>query len=120
MIYNTIMHMIYIRSIPSMEHLPDDLLPELLKGKHVMRHNRGIWNVICSDMSVESTFMMYGHQAGGLRGLALKPSAVTRWALSLHTCSQLRGDLLAMKDNQTNKTTTPHNEEALQATRHIV
>ena len=85
MIYNTIMHMIYIRSIPSMEHLPDDLLPEFLKGKHVMRHNRGIWKTIWSDMSVESTFMRYGHQAGGLRGLALKPSAVTRLALGWHT-----------------------------------
>ena len=37
---------------------------------------------------------------------------MTRWALSLHTCSQLRGDLLAMKDTQNNKTTTTHKEEA--------
>ena len=81
--------MIYIRSIPSMEDIPDDLLPEFLKGKHVMRHNRGIWNAIWPDMSVESTFMRYGHQAGGLRGLTLKPSAVTRWALCWHTYSQL-------------------------------
>ena len=64
LIYNTIMLMIYLRSIPSMEHLSDDLLPEFLNGKHVMRHNRGIWNAIWSDMSVESTFMRYGHQAG--------------------------------------------------------
>ena len=85
-----------------MEHLPDDLLQEFLKGKHVMRHNRGIWNAIWSDMFIESTFMRYGHQAGGLTGLTLKPSAVIRWALSLHTCSQLRGDLLAMKDKQDN------------------
>ena len=85
MIYNTIMHIIYIRSIPSMEHLPDDLLPEFMKGKHVMRHNRGILNAIWSDMSVESTFMRYGHQAGGLRGIALKPSAATRLALGWHT-----------------------------------
>ena len=47
-----------------MEHLPDDLLQEFLKGKHVMRHNRGIWNAIWSDMFIESTFMRYGHQAG--------------------------------------------------------
>ena len=72
------MLMIYIRSIPSTEDIPDDLFPEFLKGEHVMRHNRGIWNAIWPDMSVESTFMRYGHQAGGLRGLALKPSAVTR------------------------------------------
>ena len=42
---------------------------------------------------------------------ALKPSAVTRWTLSLHTCSHLRGDRLAMKDKQNNKTTTTHKEE---------
>ena len=95
-----------------MEHLPDDLLQEFLKGKHVMRHNRGIWNAIWSDMFIESTFMRYGHHAGGLTGLTLKPSAVTRWALSLHTCSQLRGDPLAMNDKQNNKATTTHKEEA--------
>ena len=95
-----------------MEHLPDELLQEFLKGKHVMRHNRGIWNAIWSDMFIESTFMRYGHQAGGLTGLTLKPSDVTRWALSLHTRSQLRGDPLAMKDKQNNKTTTTHKEEA--------
>ena len=95
-----------------MEHLPDDLLQAFLKGKHVMRHNRGIWNAIWSDMFIESTFMRYCHHAGGLTGLTLKPSAMTRWALSLNTCSQLRGDLLAMKDKQNNKTTTTHKEEA--------
>ena len=31
--------------------------------------------------------------------LGLLP-AVSRWTLSWHTCSQLRGDLLAMKDKQ--------------------
>ena len=95
-----------------MEHLPDDLLQEFLKGQHVMRHNRGIWNAIWSDMFIESTFIRYGHQAGGITGLTLKPSAVTRWALSLHTCSQRRGDLLAMKDRLNNKTTTTHKEKA--------
>ena len=43
------------------------------------------------------------------------------WALSLHTCSQLRGDL---KDKQNNKTTITRNEArpqiGLQATHQIV
>ena len=99
----------YLRS---MERLPDNLLQEFLNGKHVMRHNPGIWNAIWSDMFIESTFMRYGHESGGLTGLTLKPSAVTRWALSLHICSQLRGDLLAMKDKQNNKIVTTHKEEA--------
>ncbi len=89
-----------------------------------MRHNQGIWNAIRSDMFIESTFVRYGHQAGCLTVLTLKPSAVTNMALSLHTCSQLRGDLLAMKDKQNNKTTITHNEAGpqigLQATHQIV
>ena len=36
--------------------------------------------------------------------------SVTIWALSLHTCGKLRGDLRAMTDKQNNKTTLPHNE----------
>ncbi|KAG0720169.1 hypothetical protein GWK47_006923 [Chionoecetes opilio] len=46
-----------------------------------------------------------------LVGLTLQPSAVSRWALSLHVCSQLRVDLLALKDGQTNRSTTTHKEE---------
>jgi len=95
-----------------MEHLPDDLLKEFMNGKHVMRHNPGIWNAIWSDMFIESTFMRYGHESGGLTGLTLKPSAVTRWALSLHICSQLHSDLVAMKVKQNNRIVTTHKEEA--------
>ena len=94
-----------------MEQLPDDFLQMFLEGKHVMRHNPGIWNAIWSDMYIESTFMRYGHASGGLTGLTLKPSAVARWALSLHICSQLRGDLVAMKEGQDNKIVTTHKEE---------
>ena len=71
-----------------------------------------MWNVIWSNMLIESTFVRYGHHTGGLLRLTLKPSAVTRCILSLHTCSQMRCDRLAMKDKQTNKTTTTHKEEA--------
>ena len=56
--------------------------------------------------------MRYGNQAEGLTWLTLKPSTVARWVLSLHTSSQLRGDLLVMKDKQHNNTTTTHREEA--------
>ena len=55
--------------------------------------------------------MRYGHESAGLTGLTLKPSAVARWALSLHICSQLRGDLVAMKERQDNKIVTTHREE---------
>ncbi|KAG0712796.1 hypothetical protein GWK47_017680 [Chionoecetes opilio] len=98
----------YLRS---MEAMPAEVLPECMRGNHVMRHNPGIWNGIWSDMFIESTFMRYGHEAGGLVGLTLQPSAVSRWALSLHVCSQLRVDLPALKDGQTNGSTTTHKEE---------
>lgn len=94
-----------------MEALPDEMLPEFMKGNHVMRHKPGLWNSIWSDMFIESTFMRYGHEAGGLVGLTLQLSAVSRWALSLHVCIQLRVDLASMKDGQSNKVTTTHKEE---------
>ena len=72
-----------------MQVLPDDVLQQFMKGNRVMRHNAGLWNGTWSDMFIESTFMRYGHEAGGLVGLTLQPSAVSRWALSLHVTSQV-------------------------------
>ena len=96
-VHNTCMLVLILRSglyyLRSMDRLPDNLLQKFLNGKHVMRHNPGIWNAIWSDMFIESTFMRYCHESGGLTGLTLNPSAVTQWALSLHICSQIRGDL---------------------------
>ena len=84
-----------------------------MKGNHVMRHNPGLCNGIWSDMFIESTFMRYGHEVGGLVGLTLQPSAVSRWALSLHVCSLLRYDLKSMKEGQGSKTVTTHKEESM-------
>ena len=99
----------YLRS---MEALPDAVLSEFMKGNHVMRHNPGLWNGVWSDMFIESTFMRFGHEAGGLIGLTLQPSSVSTWALSLHVCSQLRVDLTSMKDGQRHKVMTMHKEES--------
>ena len=96
-----------------MQALPDDILQEFMKGNHVMRHNPGLWNGIWSDMFIETTFMRYGHEAGGLVGLTMQPSAVSRWALSLHVCSQLRRDLTSMKESQKSKVVTTHKEESV-------
>ena len=93
-----------------MERLPDELLQEFLKGKHIMRHKPRIWNGILSDMFIESTFITYGHKSGGLTGVTLKPASVARWALGLHICSQLYSDLLAMKVEQDSKI-NKHEEE---------
>ena len=68
-----------------------------------MHHNPSTWNGIWSNMYIETTFMRYGHEAGGLIGITLQPSAVARWALSVHICTQLRGDLAATKEGRQDK-----------------
>ena len=57
--------LVYLRTI---ENLPENILPYFLKGKHVMRHIKGLWNSIWSDMFIESTFMRYGHGRAGIIG----------------------------------------------------
>ena len=75
--------------LQDMQRLPTEVLAHFLKGEHVMRHRAGLWNAIWSDMFIESTFMRFGKSTGGLVGITLKPSALSRWALSLHACSNL-------------------------------
>ena len=98
----------YLRS---MEHLPAEVQKDFMNGSHVMRRQHGIWNGIWSDMFIESTFMRYGHGPGGIIGITLKPSALNRWALSLHTCSQLMKDVSSISDTAYQKVVTTHKEE---------
>ena len=65
-----------------------------MKEQHVMRHNPGIWNAIWSDMFIESTFMKYGHGAKGIIGITLKPTAIKKWAFSMHIYTQLEKDVI--------------------------
>lgn len=99
----------YLRS---MENLPREVLSKFMNGEHVMRHKAGIWNSIWSDMFIETTFMRYGHGPGGLIGITLKPSALKRWALSLHICSRLLKDLDEMRDSTQSCFITTHKEES--------
>ena len=89
--------LVYLRS---MEKLHGDILERFMKGEHVQRHRNGVWNGLWSDMFIETTFMRYGHGPRGLTGLTLNQSAVSRWALSLHTCSRLLKDVADMKDKE--------------------
>ena len=82
-----------------------------MKGNHVMHHQRGIWNGLWSDLYIESTFMRYVHIPGGIIGITLQPSTLKRWALSLHTCAQLKKDVMALSDPDIQKTVTVHKEE---------
>ena len=40
-----------------------------MKGEHVTRQKRGIWNSIWSDMMIETTYMNFGLGAGEIMGL---------------------------------------------------
>ena len=58
----------YLRS---MEALPAQVLDRFMKGELVMRHIRGIWIGIWSNMYIETTFMVYSHGKGGIIGITL-------------------------------------------------
>ena len=61
-----------------MEKLPEEVLERFLKGEHVMRHQKGFWNAIWSDMFIETTFMRYGKGPGGLIGVTLDQTSVKK------------------------------------------
>ena len=94
-----------------MENLPKDILAHFMKGEHVMRHKPGVWNAIWSDMYIKTTFMRYGHGPTGIIGIILQPSALQRWALSMHTCSQLVQDVADMTDGYKQSEVMTHKEE---------
>ena len=102
--------MYYLRS---MSKLPGPVREEFMKGNHVMRHQRGIWNGLWSDLFIESTFMRYGHSPGGIVGITLQPNTLKRWALSLHLCAQLRKDVFSLSDPDKQATVTTHKEEGI-------
>ena len=72
---------------------------------------RLLWNAIWSDMYIESTFMRYGHCAGGIIGITLKPSALKKWAFSMHICSKLEEDVTEMTSGNKEMEVTTHKEE---------
>ncbi len=102
--------LVYQRAI---ENLPRSILAYFLKGEHVMRHMKGLWNGIWSDMFIESTFMRYGHGRAGIVGITLKPETLKTWALSRHICSQLMEDLAELRgESDEYRFQDSHKEEA--------
>ena len=55
-----------------MKKLPSHILERFLKGEHVTRFQRGVWEAIWSDMFIEMSFMKCGKGPTGLIGLNLK------------------------------------------------
>ena len=70
--------------INSMEKLPKSVLDPFMEGEHVMRHRRGIWNAIWSDMLIETSYMKDGKGPMGVIGFTTKPATMKVWAKSLH------------------------------------
>ena len=89
---------------------PSEVSTYFLQGQHTTRHKAGAANSTWSDMFIESTFMRYGHSQGGLTGITLNQNATQRWALSLHSCSQLIGDIHEMRTGDTRQSSL-HKEE---------
>ena len=40
--------------------LSGDILNKFMKGEHVFRHQKGLWNGIWSSMMIETIYMKYG------------------------------------------------------------
>ena len=103
--------MYYLRTI---EQLPDDVRKHFNKGEHTMHHIAGINNGIWSDMTIETTFMRYGHGHSGIIGVTLKPETVTTWAYSMHACNTLvsKVDLMRHTEQHEQVTQLHHKEES--------
>ncbi|KAJ4947494.1 hypothetical protein JOQ06_009529 [Pogonophryne albipinna] len=101
----------YLRS---MEKLHPHVQGYFLQGQHVTRHICRIWNGLWSDQFIESTFMRYGHSAGGIIGITLKPEALKIWVLSRHIGCKSESDMKDMEEEETNTTKVHlyHKEEA--------
>ena len=98
----------YLRS---MQRLPSEILEKFLEGEHVMRHKPGIWNSIWSDMYIETTFMRYGKGPKGIIGITLKPSAVKRWAFSMHVCCRVANEVATITERRKTVEVSSHKEE---------
>ena len=55
--------------------------------------------------------MRHGHGPHGIVGITMKPSALKKWAYSMHTCSQIVHDLTDMSESHMVAEVTIHKEE---------
>ena len=99
----------YLRT---MEKLPPHIQRYFLQGQHVTRHIAGIWKGLWTDQFIESTFMRYGHSAGGIIGITLKQEALKTWALSRHLCCKIESDMQKMEEEDGDTVQLYHKEEA--------
>ena len=68
----------------------------ILNGEHTVRFKQGLANALPQDNGIESSYMLDGHNEGGLLGNTLNENARTVWSMSLGVVCQLRYDLKEM------------------------
>ena len=81
------------------------------RGKLTTIRSCGIWNVIGSDVTIESTFIKYGKSLGGLISITLQQRSVKKWAYSLHVSTQPIHDFDKMRDEEHRKVTVLKEEK---------
>ena len=59
LVTGTMQEIVYVIFVP-WKNISGDIFNKFMKGKHVMRHQKGLWNGIQSDMMIETTYMKYG------------------------------------------------------------
>ena len=100
-----------VSTIYVQESLGQEELSKFMKGEHVMHHVPGLWNGICSDVFIETTFMHYGHGPGGIIGITLEPETLKTWALGLHICSRLEQDIISLVGKEQDISQEAHKDE---------
>ena len=68
-----------LRDMPyciSMQYLHPALFKPFMVGGHVMNHTDGLWKCIWSDLSIESTYLRYGHGPSGIIGATLSETSL--------------------------------------------
>ena len=88
-----------------MEKLANETLEYFMKGEHVTRHKRGIWNSTWSNMMIGIIYMKYGKRPGGIIGVTTQPRTLKVWAKIQHIQNKLLSDVeyLRNKDESPNQ-----------------
>ena len=92
--------------INTMENLPPEVLTQFMKGEHVMRHQKGIWNAIWSDMMIETSYMKIGKGPLGVIGFTTSSTTISIWAKSMHAQTTYLSELHACSGGKMTPQTT--------------
>ena len=81
--------------INTIEKLPSEVLTQIMNGEHVMRHQKGLWNAIWSDMLIETSYMEVGKGPLGVIGFITSSITISVWAKSMHAQTTYLSELYA-------------------------